>query len=95
MVIAIVCDFAAHLMRKLLSTTETHTTGTFATAEITNGLCSTRAGSHDAKADNIPKTDPGLDNQPNASAMGAWGAATRWPEEVDKPKAYATQKEGA
>ena len=40
-------------------------------SEELKGLCSTRAGSHDAQADTIPKTDYEYDNQQDASAMGA------------------------
>ena len=44
-------------------------------SEELNGLCSTRAGSHDAKADDRFKTDSGDVSLLNASAMGAPGAA--------------------
>ena len=76
MVIAIVCDFAAHLMLKILST-DAQSMGTFSIAERINGLCSTRASSHGAQANNLLMTDSGFENQPGASAMGARGAATR------------------
>ena len=52
MVIAIVCDFAAHLMLKILST-YAQSMGTFSPAERINGLCSTRVGSHGAQAKDI------------------------------------------
>ena len=46
-------------------------------SEELNGLCPTREGSHDAKADTMLKTDHDDDTQQDASAMGALGAATR------------------
>ena len=49
MVIAIVCDFAAHLMLKILST-DSPIMDTFSLAERMNGLCPTRLGSHGAQA---------------------------------------------
>ena len=52
MVIAIVCDFAAHLMLKILST-DAQSIGTFSFAERINGLCSTRVGSHEAEAEDM------------------------------------------
>ena len=48
-VIAIVCDFAAHLMLKILST-DAQSMGAFSLAERINGLRPERLGSHGAQA---------------------------------------------